>query len=479
MYLDGVLVSTKTLGTSIKNASSIDYKFGNTGISGYYDNLYLAASNAEAERVDISTLTSYTGVHFDANTDKNPIEYAVGEDITFNFDLRNGAKGATCEQIKLTVIHDGDTAKKTVYLDATSGKASYTTKLTVAGFVLIDAVACDENGNTYSGSEEAHLGACADFDSITVKETKPADFEAFWSANVAELADIAPEILEMTEVTSNNSSYKTYHVKIKAVDDTYLYSDGETHNYVSGMLTVPKDASAGSCKLKVGYGGHGIYAMTPEYEANTITFSVNAHAINANGSSSYYSSYNKGDLNGYGGMYTPGANSDRNEVYFKNMILRDLQALRFLTVYYGEGGEGGALWNGTDIMATGGSQGGFRTTAVASLADELGITVSYAEILFPWLCDLGGTAHGRILGDFWPDYTYSEMAYYDTVFFGTGVNCKVYIRTGLGDTTTTPTGVTALYHALASADKTIVYEQNRDHGGKGIIYYPYTVTNAE
>ena len=478
LYLNGSLISSESFSTDIREADALSVRFHdyNKGAGALLDDLYLSTSSEEAGRVALNTLSNWSATYFSVTTSKNPVYYSVGEDMEFHFDLRNGTNGATCEYIKLEVKTDDAPNAKTVMLDGSTGEATYNVSLEKAGFAYIKATACDADGNAYSGSEVAKVGAGADIFDITASETKPVDFEAFWADNVADLMLTDPEIVEMTQI-AQTSKYTAYNVKILAVDDSALYSDGDAHNYVSGILTVPANTSIGSCSIKIILDGYGIKAGAIKYEENTIVFNPIAHSIDANSSSAYYTSYNSGDLKNYGGLYTSGANSDRDSVYFKNMILRDIQALRFVTEYFGASGNG--IWNGSSIRVEGGSQGGFRTAALCSLADEAGIEISSAYIDMPWLCDLNAKANGRIYSRFWPEFTYGEMAYYDTVFFGEGIECDVEIRVGLGDDVAPPTGAAAFYNAISANNKTITYVQNREHGSSGTANSSFTVNPDE
>ena len=478
LYLDGTFISSESFSTDIRNATSLVVRFfeSGKGAVGTLDNIKITTSTADAARVALNTLSSWSSVHFDVSTDKNPVLYSADEEMTFTFDLRNGTGGAACEQFKLQVKTDDDPTAKTVMLDGSAGVATYTTSLEEAGFVYITATACDASGNAYSGSETATVGAGADIFDITASETRPSDFDSFWASNVEGLMAIDPEIVEMTLI-SQTSTYKAYNVKIKAVDDSSVYSDGADHDYVAGILTVPAGADAGSCGIKITLDGYAVKSASIKYEADTIVFNPIAHSIDANSDSAYYTAYNNGDLNCYGGLYTSGANTDRDEVYFKNMVLRDIQALRFVTEYFGSDGE--KLWDGTTVRVEGASQGGFRTSALCALAKDAGIEISSAYIDMAWLCDINAEANGRIFSRFWPEFTYSAMQYYDTVFFGDKIECEVEMRTGLGDDIAPPTGVTALYNAIASSDKSITYVQNRVHGSSGTSNESFTVYSGE
>lgn len=132
------------------------------------------------------------------------------------------------------------------------------------------------------------------------------------------------------------------------------------------------------------------------------------------------------------------------------MILRDVQALRFLKTM--------KEWNGKDILLFGGSMGGFQATAVAAL--EPGVTE--LSVFIVWMCDVSGRSVGRLAG--WlPDYT-ENLNCFDSVFFAARVTCPTVItQAGLIDYTATPTGMAAYYNALRGK-KQITFVQSADHG---------------
>ena len=174
-------------------------------------------------------------------------------------------------------------------------------------------------------------------------------------------------------------------------------------------------------------------------------------------------------------MYGDERNLDRETVYFKNMILRDLQAARFRMKYFGSD-EGGNLWDGKTIGTRGGSQGAFQATAVGALLHHFGIEPSFLIYNMPWLCDVGGaTLEGRYKSRFFPEYT-DALLYYDTTYFAKRIFCPALEGvTGLGDTCAIPSATMSYFNALASSQKVITFQQNGVHGGHGRFYQNFTV----
>ena len=159
-------------------------------------------------------------------------------------------------------------------------------------------------------------------------------------------------------------------------------------------------------------------------------------------------------------MYSDAANSNRDTVYFRGMILRDLQAARFMTEYFGNKGIGdGAgknLWNGQNFTATGGSQGAFQSIAVAALDKN----ITYLDISIPWMSDVK-CAGNRRKGAF---MSYQPaLEYYDTTSFAHLVTCQTKVAVSLGDSTCPISGVLSFYNAL-TCEKLMICSQNASHG---------------
>lgn len=421
--------------------------------------------------VDIASLSKSTKITFGCYTDKDPYAYKVGEDVTFTLALKSGFNYVSCEQFKIKIRYDGIEEVKEFAVPGDTGCIKLTTQIAQPGFVLVDVEACNSSGKAYSNAEVIHGGAGAELEKLTHNGDEPSDFDAFWQKNIDELLKIDPEIIQFEKLEDfmpANTTYDFYDVKIFAVDDGDFFKgkDSERHDYVSGIIAVPKDAAEKSCGLYVPFDGHGVSASSANtmLDGKTVVFDVIAHSIEANGDSSYYTRY-KYLIGNYGIDYQN--ETDPENIYYKNMILRDLQALRFLVSYFGEGGEGGNIWNGTDVAIDGYSQGGFQASAVTALASKVGVNVTNVTIGAPWLCDMGSYCTDdstAIASVFFPKGSYDVLAYYDSSLFAKRITCNAFVKVGLGDETTLASGVTILYNNLGSGSKTLQFIQNKSHG---------------
>ena len=116
-------------------------------------------------------------------------------------------------------------------------------KIGVAGFVHVQLAACDENGGPIAGVELFDGGAGADIDKIQKIKDEPADFDAFWDAQLKALDKTAPELIEAKEVASSKSDFTVYAVKIR------FSPDNTWGNYAVGYLSIPKNAEPGTLAL--------------------------------------------------------------------------------------------------------------------------------------------------------------------------------------------------------------------------------------
>ena len=421
----------------------------------------------EAPTVDVSK-SSAARKYFLGATDKNPITYAVGEEMHFTVSLFAGEERASCVKLKYILKGDDGRTIQRGTQDGKDGVLKLTTKIDVPGFVSLQVMACDKYGVALPDVEPFTGGAGADISKIQKAIAEPEDFDAFWKDQVAKLDGTAPDLLEAREVTSPDSAFTVYAIKIR------FCAQNTWGNYVSGYLSVPKNAAKGQLALNVEYMGAGIFDINKVCTADTATLVVSAHSIELGRDSTYYGGLMNSTLKDYMNAH----NQTRDSVYFREMILRDIQAVRFMKQYFGADGADArfkGFWNPEGgVVLSGGSQGGFQAVAVAALEPE---GIPQININYPWMCDIGGCGKdGRMASTFMPDYT-PALEYYDTVHFGKRLKCTVMIeKEGLGDDVATVTGVTVFWNNLnPGITRKIVYVQNMSHSRAPKVAYRYSI----
>ena len=427
-----------------------------------WENGYFEKGSFELTPISYTDLKSTDAqIYVYGGTDKNALSYTENDKITFRVACISGDKLVSVPYLKYDIYNDTTGKKKSSGVDASSGFASITVDATgEAGVVYIDVTACDASRNKITKNiqviDNYHFrgSAIVNLKDIKMSVSAPNDFDSFWQAQKNFLCANPIEIIKMVEKTTGKSGFKLFYVELKC--NVY---DGETNGIVSGYLTYPTKASSSSkIDLRVAFKGYSFSASDPTYQDGTATFSVCAHSIDcekANSDSNYLKQQESKNT-----IFDKTSNSNKETAYFRGMILRDLQAARFMVEYFGEkgigDGKGKGMWNGTTFTATGGSQGAFQSIAVAALDKN----ITNLDISIPWMCDVKA-ANGRKKSDFIPDYT-AALEYYDTTSFAHLITCKVKISASLGDSICPASGVVSFYNAL-TCEKVLIYSQNASH----------------
>ena len=417
------------------------------------------------EKVSYSALTSsdsklcvYGGATKDALT------YTSGDEIVFRLACYSGSKLVGVPYIKYEIYNDTTGKTTTGYADASTGVATVTVPATgKAGVVYIDAYACNSSKSKITTNvatiDDYHFrsSAVVNLREIQSLVSTPTDFDSFWAAQVENLYASPIEILKMVEKSSTKGGFKLFYVELKC----NVYS-GETDGIVSGYLTYPINASASSqIDLRVAFKGYSFSASEPSYKEGAATFSVCAHSIDcerANSDSAYLSQQESKNT-----IFNNSSNANKETAYFRGMILRDVQAARFMVEYFGAKGIGDGvgknMWNGKSFTSTGASQGAFQAIAVAAL--DKNITLLDASI--PWMCDVIGSngSNSRRKSTFIMTYQ-AGLAYYDTTSFAHLITCKTVVNASMGDGICPMAGVVAFYNAL-TCSKTLIGSENCSH----------------
>ncbi|MBE6398342.1 MAG: hypothetical protein E7046_15190, partial [Lentisphaerae bacterium] len=162
-------------------------------------------------------------------TDKSPVEYGVGEKMTFTLSLQRA--GALPKGLDIVWTRTGDDGKKeTGKVPADPSKPLVlTSSLDRPGFVRIYAIVSNPDGTPwspdgkplkkgrpggYSGGVYFDGGAGVDVDAIRQAVSPPTDFEDFWKRHKATLAAVSMTGAKCEEVASSNPKVKIYMVSV-------------------------------------------------------------------------------------------------------------------------------------------------------------------------------------------------------------------------------------------------------------------------
>ena len=407
-------------------------------------------------------------------TDKDPITYKPGEKMVFTLSLEDVEGTIPAGEYFLDWKRSGDDGLvETGKVAVTGAPFVYVTQLGKPGFVRLQAEVVDKAGKTYvktfTGDATTPEGKAAmnrferqrkdiffdggagvEIETLRT-EPEPKDFDAFWAKQFARL-DKVPLKDDRIEIPCENPKARLYAVRI----------DCAGLRPVTGYLSIPKAVEEGvtfPARLAThGYSGDRCVHETPKSARdNEIVLDINAHGLKLVefGATEADTKALRWEIRSHDQIYAfdPAQNADPEVAYFNGMVLRVKRGLQFLKTVKG--------WNGKDLIASGGSQGGLQTIWAAACGEG----VTFADSYITWCCDLGGERLGRNRGPWYPQWA-DGLGYYDAVNFAKRIpkTCTVDIsRAGLGDYTCPPSGLAILYNTL-TCPKRIKWVQGSQHG---------------
>ena len=376
--------------------------------------------------------------YFKCITDKNPVSYKLGEEIIFTVSAKEDGKNISCNNVEWEIWgDDGEGQKATAKITEDSFLVvKYTLKR--AGFVHLICKAMDENGERIEGFDALDASAGVNVLDLEYSDILPTDFNEYWAEIEKMVEDFPIEVLETREIKSVREGFKGYDIKIKT----------PTGRPASGCITIPEGEK--KYPIRISFLGYGVHAAFCEYDDEKICACFNAHGFeNDKPDSELEKIYGK-ELSWYG--FDNEQNASNMTTYFRNMMIRNLIALKYTKTM--------PEWNGKDIISAGGSQGALQAVTVAAHSKDVTEVVAYK----PWFCDLKSSEEGYMKG--WrPDFA-EGLRYFDTVAQGMQITCPITIECYLGDYVCPPKTVMALYNSV-KGEKKMICIQSATHS-----YFP-------
>jgi len=271
----------------------------------------------------------------------------------------------------------------------------------------------------------------------------PDDFDEFWEAQKAQLAQL-PADAELTHVEYNDPKVDCFDVQVACIGGAP----------VSGYFAKPSKARAKSLPAILWVHGAGVRSSSLSNavkgaRANMLSFDINAHGIPNGRPDAFYKKLSAERLKNY----RHAGREDRDTVYFRGMFLRLVRAIDFLAAQ--------PEWDGKKVVVIGHSQGGGQALAAGGLDDRVTMIASGV----PAICDHAGRAAGRINGwpqlvplgaDGAPDATILEASrYVDAVNFASRCQADAIMSVGLIDGTCPPSSCFAAYNQLQGKKQVI------------------------
>lgn len=410
----------------------------------------LAALMLSVSAVVLAEPQFYPDVQILCETNKSPLSYQPGEEMVYQFKVDCGRNEPG--DWTLRFVRRGDDGK------TFTGKASAKDGLTVKtsldrpGFVSVDVQLVDAKGRRMMTSA-GRQGSIAFYAGTAVQPEKlkdcgePADFDEFWAKQKKRLAEVPFIGKTECKLVAEHNDGNVYAVSIPCPGP----------RPATGYLSVPKNAKPKSLVAQIQFFGYGSKPQQPPAVIlrGKIVLALNAHGQELGRDAEYYKQFFASIRSGkYTYAFDPEQNKDPEKCFFNGMVLRLLRGLEYL--------KSRPEWNGKDLFAVGGSQGGLQTMWAAALDPD--ITLAHPSIT--WCCDLAGTAKANRLHGHWRIEYVPALDYYDPVFMAKRIKkAEVRIlRAGLGDYTCPPSGLAISYLNLATPKKSIRWVQGSNHG---------------
>ena len=276
-------------------------------------------------------------------------------------------------------------------------------------------------------------------------------------------------------------------VGIKANDANHLFdiSEGGTYDVASdatglptynlrpssGYIAIPKDVTTGAKYGILGrYQGYGGYYWNPAYSSSSVieVGTNGTGVINSYVKNGVIDEATKNTASSALGAKTPvnGGNNnfifdssktefeDPTQLFQYGMLIRNYTALKVVELL--------PFFDETkDVTMRGGSMGAWQSTSMAALYTK----VNVLDIDKVWMCSIGVTEAGMLKSEFNPKA--SKASYYFTTInaakqIGNREGFEATIEGYLGDYTSPPAGLAALYNVLV-CKKSLTFNQYKNH----------------
>lgn len=366
--------------------------------------------------------------------------YAVGEPARFRIDVTADNHTLVGAMVRYRVGPEMLPAEERTATLTAGGLVINGGTMKDPGFIRC-VVTAEVAGKTYRGVATAGFSP----EKIQPTQKEPADFDAFWKAGLDELAKVPLEARQTLLPDASTDAVNVYHVSYRTFG-----AGGRTPARIYGILCVPKAPGRYPAVLNVPGAGVRPYAGIKDLAARgVITLQIGIHGVPVNLAQEVYDQLGSGAINGY-----PTFNLDqRDAYYYRRVYLGCVRSNDFLVSL--------PEYDGSNLLVTGGSQGGQLSIVTAALDPRVKALAGY----YPAYCDVTGYLHGRAGG--WPhmmrpDARTGEVSfhatpekiavtgYYDAVNFARRLKVPVHLAWGYNDEVCPPTSMYAAYNVITA-----------------------------
>jgi cephalosporin-C deacetylase-like acetyl esterase len=390
----------------------------------------------------------------------------LGETARFQLRVIAPANADTTKVVRVTSRYPGTVTNEVFDLPLSPATASETELAFTPrqpGWVFVKANVVNAKGQNAGPSDSA--GAMVAPQDIRPGAPVPADFDAFWDKNLAELRALPIEAtvsnVTLTAEQSQGGKIRAFEFSVNCLGP----------RPATGMVSMPANAKPKSLPIIVIYqGASAIRANLGLYYGDVAIFAVVGKfgLPNQPSNQELMKQYGKTDIERWPWRDI----ENRDNAFRKWMILRNLRAQQYLKTL--------PEWDGRTLLVNGESMGGAQSLIGGALDPD----VTFICACVPALCDHGGQYALRHSG--WPglwkakgDGTPKDEAeaaiaasapYFDTANFIHRIKVETTIGTGLLDSTCPPESVWAAQNLLAPAVADPIWWNPRAGHGAGNLH---------
>jgi cephalosporin-C deacetylase-like acetyl esterase len=271
-------------------------------------------------------------------------------------------------------------------------------------------------------------GAAFEPDEFKPCRPRPADFDVFWQAKIAELKKI-PANPALTSGESGNPDIEYGTLRMDHINGEHVY----------GQYAKPKQAGKKPA-LVIFQWASPPYPLEKEWilghAANGwLVVNIEPHNVLPTEPRKYYDAL-PDEIKHYEGI----GNDDRDKSYFLRMYLADYRAVDYVADH--------PEWDGKTLVCMGTSMGGQQSLCVAGLHPR----ITHVMVNVPAGCDTNGPACGRQSS--YPNFPIdnpkvAETAqYFDVVNFAPMIKATTLIALGFVDNVSAPAGIWTAYNLI-------------------------------
>ncbi len=295
------------------------------------------------------------------------------------------------------------------------------------------------------------VGAAVDVKQVKLNSQPPADFDAFWQAQL-DASKRVPLDWKLEEFPSDTPGVRYYKGTARGIEGSTIHFQLARPDDDAKHPAVLIQQWAGVYPLQRGW-------VIDKAKLGLIAMNVMPHDLPIDRDETFYAEQRDGPLKNY---FTFG-NQSRESSYYRRMILSGVRAAEVLAQQ--------PQWDGKSMVATGTSQGGYLTIATAGLSDRITALCANVPAGLDTLADEDGRASGFPYWHQWKDgkadaASVATSLYYDGAHFARRIKVPALVAAGAIDTTCPPWGVIGTANLMQGPTE-LIFMPLSDHQGDG------------